>query len=73
MKNDESLRKLRVGVNRYTGVNWSTTTRSTVQWCSVPSCCILEKVSSNQKNTKRDISENYASLLNISGSVNIIQ
>ena len=26
MKNYESLRKLRVGVNRYTGVNWSTTT-----------------------------------------------
>ena len=24
MKNYESLRKLRVGVNRYTGVNWST-------------------------------------------------
>ena len=28
MKNYKSLRKLRVGVNRYTGVNWSTTTRS---------------------------------------------
>ena len=26
MKNYESLRKLTVGVNRYTGVNWSTTT-----------------------------------------------
>ena len=26
MKNYESLRKLRMGVNRYTGVNWSTTT-----------------------------------------------
>ena len=26
MENYESLRKLRVGVNRYTGVNWSTTT-----------------------------------------------
>ena len=24
MKNHKSLRKLRVGVNRYTGVNWST-------------------------------------------------
>ena len=28
MKNYESLRKSRVGVNRYTGVNWSTTTRN---------------------------------------------
>ena len=28
MKKYESLRKLRVGVNRYTGVNWSTTTTS---------------------------------------------
>ena len=26
MKNHKSLTKLRVGVNRYTGVNWSTTT-----------------------------------------------
>ena len=26
VKNSKSLRKLRVGVNRYTGVNWSTTT-----------------------------------------------
>ena len=26
MKNYKSLRKLRVGVNRYTGLNWSTTT-----------------------------------------------
>ena len=26
MKKYESLRKLRVGMNRYTGVNWSTTT-----------------------------------------------
>ena len=26
VKNYKSLRKLRVGVNRYTGVNWSTTT-----------------------------------------------
>ena len=26
MKNNKSLRKLRVGVNRYTGVNWSPTT-----------------------------------------------
>ena len=26
MENCESLGKLRVGVNRYTGVNWSTTT-----------------------------------------------
>ena len=28
IKKYKSLRKLRVGVNRYTGVNWSTTTRS---------------------------------------------
>ena len=30
MKNHKSLRKLRVGVNRYTGVNWSTTTRESM-------------------------------------------
>ena len=29
MKNHKSLRKLRMGVNRYTGVNWSTTTKQT--------------------------------------------
>ena len=28
MKNNKSSRKLRVGVNWYPGVNWSTTTRS---------------------------------------------
>ena len=27
VKNHKSLRKLRVGVNRYMGMNWSTTTR----------------------------------------------
>ena len=27
MKNNKSLRKLRVGVNRYMGVNWSSTTK----------------------------------------------
>ena len=36
MKNHKSIRKLRVGVNRYTGVNWSTTT-TYIDQVSVPS------------------------------------
>ena len=34
MKNNKSLRKLRVGVNRYMGVNWSTTT--SINYISAP-------------------------------------
>ena len=30
-----------------------------MSFCSLPSCYILENMSGNQKNTKRDISENH--------------
>ena len=53
MKNYESLRKLRVGVNRYTGVNWSTTT--TPQTCPLHS---VEEMTTiyNNKSIQRNLS-----------------